>query len=82
MKQEGNDSYPPAHYPPENANSAFKESTCWSVTQFQVSINVHTWMCLAEVNDSSFSPCSPCLCLLSISVFPLQRLQDVSLIAV
>lgn len=71
-----------AHYPPENANSVFKGSTGWSVTLFQVSINVSIWMCLTEVNDSSFSPCSPCLCLLSISVFPLQRLQDVSLIAV
>lgn len=71
------------HYPPENANSVFKESTWWSVTQFQVSINVYTCMYLTEVNGSSFSPCSPCLCfcLLSISVFPLQRLQDVSFIA-
>lgn len=69
------------HYPPENANSVFKGSTWWSVIQFQVSINVYTCMCLTEVNDSSFSHCSPCLCLLSVSVFPLQRLQDVSLIA-
>lgn len=69
MKQEGNDSYPQAHYPPENADNAFKESTQWSVTQFQVSINVYTWMCLAEVNDSSFSSCSPCWCLLSIRFF-------------
>lgn len=71
------------HYPPENANSVFKESIWWSVTQLQVSINVYMCMYLTEVNGSSFSPCSSCLCLclLSISVFPLQRLQDVSLIA-
>lgn len=50
------------HYPPENANSVFKGSTRWSVTQFQVSINVYTWTCLTEVYDS-FSPCSPCSCL-------------------
>lgn len=44
--------------------------------------NIYMWMYLTEVNDNSFSRCSPCLCLLSVSVFPLQRLQDVPLIAV
>lgn len=68
-----------SHYSPESANSVFKESTWWSVTQFQVSRNVYTWMCLTGVIDSSFSPCSSCLCLLSICVF---SLTDISLIDV
>lgn len=39
-------------------------------------------MCLTEVNDNSFSQYSPCLCLSSISAFPLQRLHYVFLRAV
>ena len=63
-----------------NANGIFKLLMVCSLASRQQALNVFKCMCLTKVNN--FSHHFACLCLLTISAFPLQRLQYVFLIAV